>query len=194
VFYISPPDKVILTSSLEDPDFGMTGIAYFNSVVQVSVIQLTWLMSNAALMDQYIMTSVVVACFLFSMGNKPYAYVTTLVLLTSLSPELAYYRSKWKYKLTAIFLGTLMVYMIFASTKCAIKAASQGGAANNVMLLSVIVTFGCKQIFSLDFALKNLATSVYFFSSFLALDPWQLLTSFVPYMLLVPTYINILNM
>ena len=55
------------------------------------------------------------------------------------------YRSKWKYKLTAILLGILMVYMIFASIKCALEAAGQGGEANSVMLLSVVVTYGCEQ-------------------------------------------------
>lgn len=35
---------------------------------------------------------------------------------------------------------------------------------------------------------------VYAFSSLLAFDPWHMFTSFIPYMLLSPTYINILNM
>ena len=36
--------------------------------------------------------------------------------------------------------------------------------------------------------------TVYAFSSLLAFDPWHMFTSFIPYMLLSPTYINILNM
>ena len=36
--------------------------------------------------------------------------------------------------------------------------------------------------------------AVYTVSSFLALDPWHMFTSFIPYLLLSPTYINILNM
>lgn len=35
---------------------------------------------------------------------------------------------------------------------------------------------------------------VYALSSILALDPWHMLTSFIPYMLLSPMYINVLNM
>ena len=35
---------------------------------------------------------------------------------------------------------------------------------------------------------------VYAFSSLLAFDPWHMLTSFLPYLLLSPTYINILSM
>lgn len=35
---------------------------------------------------------------------------------------------------------------------------------------------------------------VYALSSVLAFDPWHMITSFVPYLLLAPSYINILNM
>ncbi|KAF8160662.1 chitin synthase-domain-containing protein [Crassisporium funariophilum] len=130
---------VVLTSSLEDPSFGMKGIKYFNTLAQ------------------YVMASMIIACFLFSMGNKPSA-------------------SKWKYKLSAIILSILMLYMIIASIICAVQAGSQGGTANTVMLLSIAVTYG-----------------LYAFSSLLAFDPWHMITSFIPYMLLSPTYINILN-
>ena len=34
---------------------------------------------------------------------------------------------------------------------------------------------------------------VYALSSLLAFDPWHMLTSFIPYMLLSPTYVNMLN-
>ncbi|KAJ7188329.1 glycosyltransferase family 2 protein [Mycena filopes] len=130
---------VVLTSSLEDPSFKMPAIKYVNTVVQ------------------YLMASVVVACFLFSMGNKPHA-------------------SKWKYKITAICLAILMAYMICASILCALAAARQGGGANSAMLFSVVITYG-----------------LYASSSILAFDPWHMLTSFIPYLLLSPTYINILN-
>ncbi|KAJ7132804.1 glycosyltransferase family 2 protein [Mycena crocata] len=130
---------VVLTSSLEDPSFNMPAIKYVNTVVQ------------------YLMASVVVACFLFSMGNKPHA-------------------SKWKYKITAICLAVLMTYMLSASILCALAAAGQGGGANSVMLFSVVITYG-----------------LYASSSILAFDPWHMLTSFIPYLLLSPTYINILN-
>ncbi|KAJ7462232.1 glycosyltransferase family 2 protein [Mycena galericulata] len=130
---------VVLTSSLEDPSFNMPAIKYINTVLQ------------------YLMASVVIACFLFSMGNKPHA-------------------SKWKYKITAICLAVLMAYMIFASILCALAAAGQGGGANSVMLFSVVITYG-----------------LYASSSILAFDPWHMLTSFIPYLLLSPSYINILN-
>ncbi|KAL0956300.1 hypothetical protein HGRIS_002457 [Hohenbuehelia grisea] len=130
---------IVLTSSLEDPSFNMRGIGFFNTIIQ------------------YLMASMIVACFLFSMGNKPQA-------------------SKWKYKLTSIILAVLMTYMIAASIACSVQAARQGGSENTLMLVSIAVTYG-----------------LYAFSSVLALDPWHMFTSFVPYLLLSPTYINILN-
>ncbi|KAI0312347.1 glycosyltransferase family 2 protein [Amylostereum chailletii] len=130
---------VILTSSLESEGFEMQWIRYVNSVVQ------------------YFMASIVIACFLLSMGNKPRS-------------------AKWKYKLIAIFLAILMVYLLYAAVKCAIQAAHQGGTAYQVMLFSIIITYG-----------------VYTFASLLAFDPWHMFTSFIPYILLSPMYINILN-
>lgn len=35
--------------------------------------------------------------------------------------------------------------------------------------------------------------TVYFVSSILSFDPWHMFTSFIPYMLLSPTYVNMLN-
>ncbi|PCH39198.1 glycosyltransferase family 2 protein [Wolfiporia cocos MD-104 SS10] len=129
----------ILTSSLENDSFGVPGIQYFNAVVQ------------------FVMGSIVVACFLFSMGNRPRA-------------------SKWKCKLSAILLSCLLVYMIACAVFCAIRAARSGGTVYNTMVSSVVITYG-----------------VYVLSSLLALDLWHIFRSFIPYLLLSPTYINILN-
>ncbi|TDL25938.1 hypothetical protein BD410DRAFT_764173 [Rickenella mellea] len=130
---------VILTSSLDDASFNLNGLQFFNSVVQ------------------YIYASILVACFLFSMGNKPKA-------------------SPWKYKLSAIIFAGLTFYMIICAIVCASRAAGQGGAVYSTMVFSILATYG-----------------VYAFSSLLAFDPWHLLTSFIPYLMLSPTYINILN-
>ncbi|KAH7888726.1 glycosyltransferase family 2 protein [Phlebopus sp. FC_14] len=128
---------VILSSSLEDKSFRLSSIQYFNAIVQ------------------YFLASIIIACFLMSMGNKPRA-------------------AHRKYKLASIFLAVLMVYLIIASVLCGIAAASQTGGG--VVLLSVAVTYG-----------------VYILSSLLAFDPWHLVTSFVQYLLLTPTYVCILS-
>ncbi|CAK5281509.1 unnamed protein product [Mycena citricolor] len=84
--------------------------------------------------------------------------------------------AKWKYQTASILFAVLMMYMIFASVLCALAAAHQGGQANSVMLFSLVITYG-----------------LYASSSILAFDPWHMVTSFLPYLLLSPTYINILN-
>jgi len=87
-----------------------------------------------------------------------------------------------------------MVYLIAASIKCAFEAGKQGGAANSVMLFSVLITYGCEYFLSYFVYLLTFPSIVYAISSLLAFDPWHMFTSFVPYLLLSPMYINILNM
>ncbi|TCD70328.1 hypothetical protein EIP91_003957 [Steccherinum ochraceum] len=130
---------VILTSSLEDDSFGVSAIRYLNAVLQ------------------YCMGALVVACLLFSMGNKPQT-------------------ARWRFKIAAALLALLMAYMLFCAVMCAVAASKQGGYVYNIMMFSIIATYG-----------------VYFFSSILAFDPWHMITSFIPYLLLSPAYIIILN-
>ncbi|PIL35857.1 hypothetical protein GSI_01517 [Ganoderma sinense ZZ0214-1] len=107
--------------------------------------------------SQFIMAGLVISVFLFSMGNKPRA-------------------STLKYMICTLAFAVLMVYVIFAAVMCSIQAANQGGSTYQLMLFSIILTYG-----------------MYALSSLLAFDPWHMFTSFIPYMLLSPTYINILQ-
>ena len=92
-----------------------------------------------------------------------------------------------------------MVYMIIASIACAIQAGHQGGVANSAMLLSILVSYGRELVFARSsdtvcLVLTPRLYAVYAFSSLLAFDPWHMFTSFIPYLLLSPMYINVLNM
>jgi chitin synthase len=115
-----------LTTSVEDGSFGLQGISYFNAFIQ------------------FILTAMVIGCFLIAMGNKPKAYVFLVCLhhtiLTSSN------RAHVKYKAITIIFGVLMVYLLFTSVVCAMEALKQGGTANSVMLFSVLITFGCKPL------------------------------------------------
>lgn len=137
------------------------------------------------------MASLVVAVFLFSMGNKPRSYGSFFLSNTVLLNDP---RAAWKYKLTSIILSVLMFYMMIASIKCAMQASKQGSTENSLILLSVVVTYGGESIPPSSSLRHHPDTyAVYLFSSLLAFDPWHMVTSFVQYMLLSPTYINILN-
>lgn len=104
--------------------------------------------------------------------------------------------SKWKYQTAAILYALLMIYLLFASVMCAIVAARQGGSTNSLMLFSVVITYGCKQFHDslVLLVLMLRRTTVYVASSILAFDPWHILTSSGAYLLLSPTFINILSM
>lgn len=67
--------------------------------------------------------------------------LTRYIYLTPPSP-CPLHRSKWKYKLTSIFLAVLTLYMLVCSVVCALAVASQGGGST--MLLSLLVTYGGK--------------------------------------------------
>lgn len=113
-----------------------------------------------------------------------------------LSPplKLCPHRSKWKYQTTAILLAFMMVYLLFCAVMCAVKAADGGSVAFRTMVFSVIITYGGKGGRTEILEKLSDLLLVYFISGILAMDPWHLFTSFIPYLLLSPTYINVLNM
>lgn len=49
-----------------------------------------------------------------------------------------------KYKIVTILFALLMLYLLAAAVICAVQAAGQGGNAYNVMMFSIILTYGGK--------------------------------------------------
>ncbi|KEP53418.1 chitin synthase [Rhizoctonia solani 123E] len=82
----------------------------------------------------------------------------------------------WKYKVPAILYSIIAVYLIICGCLCTYRASLNPRGLNGQMLLSLLVTYG-----------------VYFLASLLAFDPWHLFTSAIPYFLMAPLYINLLN-
>lgn len=94
-----------------------------------------------------------------------------------------------------MLLAVLMAYMLFCAVLCAVAASKQGGYVYRVMLFSIIATYGgmCAQrVIGVSRGADEFVV-VYLFSSVLAFDPWHMITSFIPYLLLSPAYIIILN-
>jgi len=91
-------------------------------------------------MSQYFLASIIIACFLMSMGNKPKAwgFVRSFHMSLKISPNCA--SAHRKYKLASIFLGALMIYIVVASVLCGIAAASQKDGS--LVLFSVAITCG----------------------------------------------------
>nr|CAA61027.1 Chitin synthetase I [Ustilago maydis]prf//2208421A chitin synthase [Ustilago maydis] len=86
--------------------------------------------------------------------------------------------SKWKYWAAVVVFALLTVYMMVAAVLCLSKVVArvEHDAIYAQMVVSLLATYG-----------------VYLISSLLACDPLHLITSFLQYLLLAPTYINILN-
>lgn len=121
------------------------------------------------------LAALIVACFLFSMGNKPRAYVSRSLAYTLVLTPVS--SIKWKYRVLAGFFAAIMLYLLASAIICILQASKQGGNMYQVMLFSLIITYG------------SWATS-----SLLAFDPWHLISSMFQYLLLAPFYINLLNM
>ena len=71
----------------------------------------------------------------------------------------------------------VMLYLLGAAVVCILQASKQGGNTYQVMLFSIIITYGSWAA-----------------SSLLAFDPWHMITSMLQYLLLSPFYVNLLNM
>ncbi|KAJ9098159.1 hypothetical protein QFC21_004488 [Naganishia friedmannii] len=97
---------VILTASLEDPSFGVPKIKYLNVIMKYGYL------------------GTLIACFLFSMGNRPQG-------------------SMWKYRTAIYILATLTVYMLVCAVLCIVKAFQQ--IDNPIfarMIVSLLATYG----------------------------------------------------
>ncbi|BEJ13237.1 hypothetical protein CspHIS471_0304110 [Cutaneotrichosporon sp. HIS471] len=118
---------------------------------------------------QYLYLALLLLCFLLSLGNRPAG-------------------SKKGYTFSMVGFALITVYMIFAAvwlTVAGINQITQKGASvgelvkNNTfrnIIMSLLATYG-----------------LYVVASLLAFDPRHMVTSFVQYLLLAPSYINVLN-
>ncbi|SCU98290.1 LAMI_0F13916g1_1 [Lachancea mirantina] len=112
----------------------------------------------------------VLITFILSLGNKPKG------------------TSKF-YLSTFIFFAVLMIYMIFCAIYMSVYSIKNIVEAGNVTFKGLML----QETFR-DLIVSMASTYVlYFLSSVLYLQPMHMLTSFVQYILLSPSYINVLN-
>lgn len=106
-----------------------------------------------------------------------YVYLGTLVSCFVFSLGNRPQGSRWKYMTAAIIFAVLTLYMMIAAIFCLVHAAGHvHDAIYAQMIVSLLATYG-----------------VYLLSAFIALDPLHLVTSFIQYLLLAPSFINILQ-
>lgn len=116
----------------------------------------------------YLLT--LLTCFILSLGNRP--------------------QGSGRYYMTmVIFWCLLMIYLAFAAVFVTVRSIQTELEDEEFSFSSI---FQNMQFFSIIVSL--LATYVlWIVASILFLDPWHMITCFVQYIVLTPTYINVLN-
>lgn len=112
------------------------------------------------------------ACFVLALGNTPTG-------------------SKKFYLTMVYFWAVIMVYLMFAAVFITVKSIQTQVAkgAGNLTFADV-----AKDPLFYTLFISMVSTYIlYFVMSILFLDPWHMVTSFLQYILLTPTYINVLN-
>ncbi|KAF7188378.1 Chitin synthase C [Pseudocercospora fuligena] len=115
--------------------------------------------------------AILVTCFVLALGNRPQG-------------------SNKLYMAQVYFWAILMCYLLFASVFITVKSIQAQIAENNGFSFEMLFTN--KLFFTLIISMAS-TWVLYLVASILFLDPWHMVTSFIQYLLLTPTYLNILN-
>ncbi|KAI9316417.1 chitin synthase 1 [Dichotomocladium elegans] len=118
----------------------------------------------------YVYLLLLIVQFVLALGNRPQG-------------------SLWSYTGSMVFFALLMVYMMFATvwiTVVSVQGAVETAGGNFLAMLG--------EAMFRNIIVSLLSTYVtYFVASFLFLDPWHMFNSFLQYILLSPSYTNVLN-
>lgn len=120
---------------------------------------------------EWLYIAVLITCFILSLGNRPQG------------------SNKW-YMSMVYFWCIIMTYLMFASVFITVKSIQ--GVVNDKDGFSFSDVFQNTIFFNLIVSLASTYV-MWFIVSFLFLDPWHMFTCFIQYLLMTPTYINILN-
>lgn len=124
---------------------------------------------------KYLYLAVLALQFILALGNRPKG-------------------SRWTYIISFCVFGFIMLYITMDSLYLVVRAFSDksdwfdtdsasdfissffSSTGPGIIIIALCATFG-----------------LYFFASFLYLDPWHMFTSFLQYLMLMSSYINVLN-
>ncbi|WPH01738.1 Chitin synthase A [Acrodontium crateriforme] len=120
---------------------------------------------------EWLYLATLVTCFVLALGNRPQG-------------------SNKFYMTQVVFWAVLMCYLLFASVFITVKAVQE--QVKTIGHFSVTVLFTNHLFFTLIVSMAS-TWLMYLVASILFFDPWHMITSFIQYLLLTPTYINILN-
>jgi chitin synthase len=120
---------------------------------------------------EWLYIAVLITCFILSLGNRPQG------------------SNKW-YMSMVYFWCIIMAYLMFASILITVRSVQSQIRNNNGFNISDLL----KDAIFRTLIISLLSTYVmWLVVSIIFLDPWHMFTSFIQYLLMTPTYINILN-
>ncbi|KIW89623.1 chitin synthase 2 [Cladophialophora bantiana CBS 173.52] len=119
---------------------------------------------------EFIYLGTLLYCFILSMGNRPQG-------------------SKKSYLAMVIFWSILMIWLTFASIYLTVRSIQTEVAQKDFSFSTI---FNNSTFFGLIVSLAS-TYLLWFVASFLFFDPWHMFTCFIQYIVLTPTYINVLN-
>ncbi|TVY32041.1 Chitin synthase C, partial [Lachnellula subtilissima] len=111
-------------------------------------------------------------CFILALGNRPQG-------------------SNFAYMSMVYFWVVIMLYLTFASVFITVKSITTE-LKDNDNKFSISDLFKNQVFYTVIVSLASTYV-MWFVASFLFFDPWHMFTSFIQYLLLTPSYINILN-
>ncbi|ANB13218.1 chitin synthase CHS2 [Sugiyamaella lignohabitans] len=123
-----------------------------------------------ALVLKYLYASFVILSFLLALGNRPKG-------------------SKWSYYVSIVAFGIIQFYVVAISFYLAATAFTEQPISSVSEFFSNFFT----SITSLIIVALGSTFGLYIVSGFLYLDPWHVFHSFLQYMFLMPSFVNILN-
>ncbi|KAG2010491.1 chitin synthase, variant 2 [Coprinopsis cinerea AmutBmut pab1-1] len=120
----------------------------------------------------YFYVGLLLMCFILSLGNRPQG-------------------AKWFYTMAMIGFALITVYMTFAAFFLAVKGIQAIGRETDGGI--TFGTFFENSIFR-NIILSLAATlGLYLLASLIFFEPWHMITSFLQYLLMAPSYISVLN-
>lgn len=120
---------------------------------------------------EWLYIGVLITCFILALGNRPQG------------------SNRW-YMSMVYFWCIIMAYLMFASIFITVRSVQSQVAKNQGFNVGDI--FQDRIFFTLIVSLAS-TYAMWLVVSIIFLDPWHMFTSFIQYLLMTPTYINILN-
>jgi len=118
----------------------------------------------------YFYVGLLLMCFILSLGNRPQG-------------------SKLGYTLAMVGFAFITIYMTASAFLLAIKGIENLVASKSLSISSLFTNHIFRNI-----VLSLLATlGLYIIASLIFFEPWHMITSFIQYLLMAPSYINVLN-